>query len=263
MTCSAYACLEPIANFHKWLRMNNYQTPKTLANNPQKFGHRTELGFFDWMQANAPYATQFNHHMGGYRLGRPSWMDPEVYPVQDNLISGFNSQDNDPVMLVDIGGGYGHDLSEFHSKFPTAPGRLVLQDLPRVLDEIASLEEGIERIPYDFLTPQPVKGARAYYMHHILHDYPDDRCVEIIKQLKGAMKPGYSKLLINEHVIPPTGADWESTYLDLYMAVLFSARERTEDDWRQLLEGRCGLRICTFWDPGHGVEGIIECEIPE
>ena len=243
--------------------MNKYQTPTSLANNPQTFGHQTDLSYFDWMQVNPPQATQFNHHMGGYRLGRPAWMDPEVYPVQANLIFGFNNQSSDPngpVMLVDIGGGYGHDLAEFRSKYPDAPGRLILQDLARVLDEDAG-QAAFERMSYDFLTPQPVKGARAYYMHHILHDYPDDRCVEIVAQVKEAMAPGYSRLLINEHVIPATGADWESTYLDVYMMVMFSARERTEEDWRRLLEGRCGLRICGFWDPGHGVEAIIECEL--
>ncbi|KAH6975692.1 S-adenosyl-L-methionine-dependent methyltransferase [Ilyonectria destructans] len=259
----AYAKIEPMAYFHKWLKMNGYQSPKELSNNPQTFGHRTDMPFFDWLQANPPYATIFNNHMGGYRLGRPSWMDPEVYPVQDNLISDFDHEGDNrkPVMLVDIGGSYGHDLAEFRRKYPDAPGRLILQDLPRVLDKITSLEEDIERMPYDFLTPQPIKGARAYYTHQILHDYPDDKCVEIVKQVKEAMIPGYSKFLLNEHVIPAMGANWEATYLDMYMMVMFSARERTEDDWRELLEKRCGLEICKFWDPGHGVEAIIECQL--
>ncbi|KAH8661162.1 S-adenosyl-L-methionine-dependent methyltransferase [Ilyonectria robusta] len=261
----AYAKIEPMAYFHKWLRMNGYRSPKELSNNPQTFGHRTEMPFFDWLQANPPYATQFNNHMGGYRLGRPSWMDPEVYPVQDNLISDFDHEGDNgkPVMLVDIGGSYGHDLAEFRCKYPNAPGRLILQDLPRVLDKITNLEGDIERMPHDFLTPQPIKGARAYYMHQILHDYPDDKCVEIVKQVKEAMIPGYSKLLLNEHVIPAMGANWEATYLDVYMMVLFSARERTEDDWRELLEKRCGLKICKFWDPGNGVEAIIECKLAQ
>ena len=153
-------------------------------------------------------------------------------------------------------------MFEFLSKFPNAPGRLILQDLSRVLDKITALDERIERMPYNFLEEQPVKGARAYYTHQILHDYPDDKCVEIVKRVKEAMVPGYSKFLLNEHVIPAMGANWEATYLDIYMMVMFSARERTVDDWRNLLEKRCGLKICNFWDPGHGVEAIIECEVP-
>lgn len=192
-------------------------------------------------------------------------MDQEVYPVRESLIEGLEggADGEPPVLLVDIGGGYGHDLIEFQTKYPDPPGRLILQDLPRVLDKINDLPEGIELVPYDFNESQPIQGARAYYMHQILHDYPDDECVKIVERMKEAMKPGYSKLLVNEHIIPAIGANWEATYLDMYMMVLLSSRERSEKDWRCLLEDRCGLRICNFWNPGNGVEGVIECEIQE
>lgn len=80
--------------------------------------------------------------------------------------------------------------------------------------------------------------------------------------LKAAMKAGYSRLLINEHIIPDVGSHWEVTYMDVYMTALYGARERTEDEWRTLLEGRCGLRISQIWNPENGVEGVIECELP-
>ncbi|KAJ5180401.1 S-adenosyl-L-methionine-dependent methyltransferase [Penicillium capsulatum] len=259
----ANGCLEPMIHFPKWLKINGYRSPTSIQGNPQMFGHTTDKPFFEWMRADEQYIRQFNHHMGGYRLGRPAWMDLDVYPVEKNLLNGFEHPENssDPALLIDIGGSYGHDLEEFHQKFPNAPGRLVLQDLPHVLDQITRLDETIHRMPHSFLTPQPVKGARAYYLHQIMHDYPDERCVEIVEQIKSAMTPGYSRLLINEHIIPPTKASWEATYLDLYMMVMLSARERTQDDWRRLLEDRCGLKILGFYDPGHGVEGIIECEL--
>jgi hypothetical protein len=58
------------------------------------------------------------------------------------------------------------------------------------------------------------------------------------------------------------GVSWEVTYLDMYMMVMFGATERTEEEWRALLEGKCGLSIVKMWNPGNGVEGIIECEVP-
>jgi len=90
-------------------------------------------------------------------------------------------------------------------------------------------------------------------MHHTLHDWPDDQCVEIVRHVKKVMKPGWSRLLVNEHVIPDKGegVSWEARYLDLYMMVKFGARERTEGEWRGLLEGRCGLRV----------EGGVECVV--
>ena len=85
-------------------------------------------------------------------------------------------------------------------------------------------------------------------MHYILHDYPDHRWIGIVEQIKGAMTPGYNKLLINENIIPAMGGNWEVTYLDLYIMVLISAWKRTVDVWHDSLEICCGLRVCKFWE---------------
>jgi hypothetical protein len=214
--------------------------------------------------------------MGGYRQGRPSWMDDGFFPVQEKLINGFDPTD-DGALLVDIGGSFGHDIGEFHRKFPYAPGRLILQDLPVVIDQITSLDSNIERMKYDFFTEQPIKGrrfpfrfdqsfltgslgARAYYVHSVLHDWSDETCLQILDQVKTAMKPGYSKLLINENVIPSIGAQWEATALDMMMLTLLASRERTRDNWETLL-ARAGLRISGIWTVANGVESLIECDL--
>lgn len=161
-----------------------------------------------------------------------------------------------------MGGSLGHDLNEFLAKHPSAPGRLLLEDLPLVISQIpkGSLNTRIETVGHDFFTKQPVQHARAYYMHSVLHDWPDEVGAGILKQLTAAMKPGYSKLLINENVIPPTGADWQTTALDVMMLALFASKERTEADWRRLLEG-AGLKIVKIWGHSEGVESLIECEL--
>jgi hypothetical protein len=109
------------------------------------------------MQAHPPTGPQFNHHMGGYRQGRPFWCDEGFFPVQERLVKGIKT-DADSVLIADIGGSIGHDLTEFATKHPSAPGRLILQDLPAVLGQIASLDGRVERMEYDFFTEQPVKG---------------------------------------------------------------------------------------------------------
>jgi hypothetical protein len=116
------------------------------------------MNFFEHLQSKPPHGELFNYHMGGYRQGRPSWMDPGFYPVQERLVEGFDSSNSEAALLVDIGGSIGHDLDEFHNKFPEAPGRLVLQDLPRVIGQITELNPKIERQSYDFHEEQPVKG---------------------------------------------------------------------------------------------------------
>lgn len=58
----------------------------------------------------------------------------------------------------------------------------------------------IELQVHDFFTPQPIKGARAYFMRSVLHDWPDEQCRKILGHLKDAMDPGYSKILISDCV---------------------------------------------------------------
>lgn len=72
------------------------------------------------------------------------------------------------------------------------------------------------------------------------------------------MKPGYSKLLINENVIPDIEADWQLAALDLMMMTMVSSGERKEQQWRQLLE-KAGLRILKIWSYENEVESLIEC----
>ena len=105
-------------------------------------------------------------------------------------------------------------------------------------------------------------GARAYYIHSTLHNWPDHVCDIILANIKAAMKPGYSKLLINENVVPATDAHWETTGLDMIMSTLFSSMQRTRPMWYNLIEKRAGLRIVKIWSGGKGVESVIECEVP-
>jgi len=158
------------------MEKTNYATPGADFG-PYQDAFDTKLDMFRYMMAHQPLGKQFAHHMGGYRQGRPSWMDPTFYPVEERLFEGVDTTD-DTALLVDVGGSFGHDLEEFRcvailtwshwstnktsrSKYPNAPGRLVLQDLPDVIDSIQNLHPKIERMKHDFLTEQPVKGMFA------------------------------------------------------------------------------------------------------
>ncbi|RMY95779.1 hypothetical protein D0864_05279 [Hortaea werneckii] len=259
--CLAGGARTALDKFPEYAAKTGCREPDSVDQGPYQYAFDTPLNFFAYLQANNPLGTQFNNHMGGYRQGRPSWMDTDFFPVRERLVKGARD-DPDAVFLVDVGGNVGHDLAEFRQKHGTAVGRVVLQDLPPVLGQIEALDASIERMPHDFFTEQPVKGARAYYMHSVLHDWPDETCVSILSSLRGAMMRGYSKLLINENVIPDTGAHWEATALDMMMLTLLAAKERTATQWRHLIEEMAGLKIVKIWDVGAGVESLIECELP-
>ncbi|OQE46935.1 hypothetical protein PENCOP_c001G00407 [Penicillium coprophilum] len=239
------------------LKKDGYSNPSNGKECAFQRGFRTDLHFFEFMKENPEAASQFNNHMSVYHQGRPSWMDVGFYDVP----SLFSNVTQDDVLLVDVGGSMGHDLSEFRRKWSDAPGRLVLQDLPEVIAQAKTGQlHSIETMEHDFFTEQPIKGARAYYMHSVLHDWTDDNCRKILKGLVNAMKRGHSKVLINENVIPDTNAYWETTSLDIIMMADFASTERTEAHWHQLV-GSAGLKITKIWSAQKGVESLIECEL--
>lgn len=246
--------------FHEYSRKRGFKNPTDAKDTSMMYGYKTDMDMFAWQQSLG-YGPHFNNHMGGYRQGRPPWMGPNFYPVKERLIEGADTSP-EAAFLVDIGGSVGHDLTEFHRHHPGAPGKLILQDLPVVIGQIQDLDKAVTPMEYDFHTEQPIKGARAYYMHSVLHDWPDSVCGSILGRIKEAMKPGYSKLLINENVIPSTGTYWETSALDMVMLTLFCSSERTETDWYNLLEKQAGLKIVKIWSGGKGVESLIECELP-
>ncbi|KAK4222581.1 S-adenosyl-L-methionine-dependent methyltransferase [Podospora fimiseda] len=244
-----------------YAKATGYKTPKSMLDGNLQFAHNTKLNMFEWLMAHPPAGECFNLHMGGYAHGRPRWFGPGFYPVQERLLEGYDSTSS--ALLVDIGGGLGHDANGFLATIPEVSAHVVVQDLEPVISQIKDLDSRIEPAVYDFHTEQPVKEARAYYMHSVLHDWPDEVCLSILANIKKAMKPGYSRLLINENVIPDTKAHWESTGLDVLMSLLLSSKERTRVEWSKLLEEQAGFKITGIYGGYSGVESLIECIVPE
>ncbi len=103
-------------------------------------------------------------------------------------------------------------------------------------------------------------GAKAYYLHSVLHDGDDASCLKILNNIVPAMSPGYSKLLINENVVPDSGAAWPITSMDWLMMALVAVKERTEKEWRGLLQ-QAGLEVTGIWTYEQGTESLIEAEV--
>lgn len=168
----------------------------------------------------------------------------------------------DDVLVVDIGGGKGHCLKRINNAIQDIEGRLVLRDRPEVINDTYDLDlSRIEKCEYDFLEPQPIMGeyifprqqthanarlpgAHIYYICRVLHDWPNHLCVSILKNIANianAMEPGKSRLIIAEIVVPSTGGDSETGWMDLVLMTVTGV-ERSAKDWEQLLSA-AGLKL--------------------
>ncbi|KAJ5403403.1 hypothetical protein N7509_003274 [Penicillium cosmopolitanum] len=235
-----------LSRLPEYFHSNGWKNPDDGLNGPFQFALGTEAHYFDFLSSTPYYGHVFDTVMSmSFRRRGRDWF--EFFPVAERL---SNSNDSE-TLLVDIGGGQGEDLMKFHSKFPTLPGQLILQDLPSVIEGARKskdlLSSGIKTEEYDFFETQPVRGARAYFMRTVLHDWPDKQAVSILGRVREAMG-SESVLLISETLLPDSGALLPSVISDMQMMGSFASLERTEDQWRSLLDAS-GLKLVHVWLP--------------
>lgn len=74
------------------------------------------------------------------------------------------------------------------------------------------------------------------------------------------MERGYSKLYMNEWVLPDEGCSLYEATMDIQMMMATNGIERTKDQWTELLR-RAGLKVERFWLPEGFGEGIVEASL--
>ena len=274
----------------EYFQHHGYRSPADPTHGPFQFTFDTPLNFWDYIAQRPTDSQTFNTFMEVSRMGRSSWV--EWFDIQQHVIKGFAERGDvesladkphgSDVLLVDVGGGHGHDLRDFRANFPDAGGRLVLQDLPAAIKEARGNNEngGIELMEHDFFTPQPIKGAfapisfflsyyldtdqilhtigaRAYFFHFVFHDWADADARRILQNIATAMTPGYSRLILNEALLP--NKDWSLMHAvgDIHIMALLAAAKRSQKQFQSLIDS-AGLKVVKFWDSPDFGEGVIE-----
>jgi O-methyltransferase domain/Dimerisation domain len=137
--------------------------------------------------------------------------------------------------IVDVAGGHGFLLATILQKNPHLRGTLF--EAPHVIEGAANgpLKPVMDRCAFasgDMFASIPA-GADAYLMKHIIHDWPDELCIHLLKACRQAVTSG-GKLLVVDSVIQPGNDFSPSKFLDLQMLIFPGGRERTEEQFREL-----------------------------
>lgn len=103
-------------------------------------------------------------------------------------------------------------------------------------------------------------GARTYYFKNVLHDWSDEKASIILNNLKPAMKPGFSKLILEEYILPDTQARSLPCMTDFAVMMFCAGLERTCQQWTELLDS-VGLRVVKLWLREGDELGVIEAEL--
>ena len=206
------------------------------------------------MSATYPHMTE-NVRTGkcAYNLtfGRPIFQDlsakPEDAAIFDAAMNSFHGGETEAVLdaysyegirvLADIGCGAGAVMTATLKRYPALRGMMFDQShvLNRTTQNIqaAGLQDRCEMHTGNFFEAIPA-GADAYSMRHILHDWTDDLCVRILRNIR-KVTPAHGRLLIIEAVVPEGNDPSMSKLFDIFMMIFPDGKERTEAEYRNLL----------------------------
>jgi ubiquinone/menaquinone biosynthesis C-methylase UbiE len=197
----------------------------SVATGEPAFDRTHGTSFFDYLKAHAAVASGFNAVMADQTA---LWAQAVVEAYDFSELG----------TLVDVGGGHGGLLAAILAAHP--PVRGILYDQPHVVAgarsklEAAGVADRCDIIEGDFFKRVPA-GGDAYLLKHILHDWDEPRCEEILRNCRRAMLE-VGRLLVVETLIPSGNEPSYGKYLDLNMLVLLTGRERTEAEYGKLLE---------------------------
>ncbi len=164
-------------------------------------------------------------------------------------------------VICDVGGGHGALLCAILAACPTARGILFEQAHVAAGARSYVASHGLDKrcrvVEGDFFEGVP-EGADAYVMKSIVHDWPDERSVALLKSCH-RMLGADGRVVLVERVMPARAMDAPDTIrLDLHMLAVTGGRERSEAEYRGLLEAAgFGLgRIAATQSPFCVIEGV-------
>jgi SAM-dependent methyltransferase len=193
---------------------------------------RETLGMelFDWYGQNTEEAGFFTAAMGNLSALAAG----ELVRVYD-----FSSAQK----VIDVGGSHGILLAAVLLANPAAQG--ILYDLPHVIETAGDIVDPrvarrCELVSGDFFKSVP-QGGDVHLLKQIIHDWNDERAGVILANCHDALSPG-GKLLLIEMIVPADNQASFAQAMDINMLAILGGRERTEEEYRTLLEAS-GFRL--------------------
>jgi hypothetical protein len=146
--------------------------------------------------------------------------------------------------IVDVAGGQGTLLTSVLAANSNLSGTLF--DMRHVLDAAgglvvrAGLQGRCDLVAGNFFDCVPT-GADIYILKKVIHDWEDGDARTILSNCRKGM-PKSSRLLLIEVIVPAPNVPSFAKMLDLLMLAYAGGRERTEDEYRELLAS-VGFRL--------------------
>lgn len=143
---------------------------------------------------------------------------------------------------VDVGGGNGALLAGILKQNPHLSG--ILFDQATTI-ELARAGAGghldsCQLVAGDFFQDVP-KGGDLYILKSVIHDWPDEPAVTILRNCRAAMGEK-GKLVVIDRIIGPPNQPSYALFVDLAVLVEHGGQERRQEEFETLFE-RAGLKL--------------------
>ena len=89
------------------------------------------------------------------------------------------------------------------------------------------------------------KGADAYILRQIIHDWDDERALAILRNCRAAQTRTGKVLVIERQIVPDNREAMRVLHVDLEMLVNVGGMERTDAEYRSLFE-KAGFQLTTI-----------------
>lgn len=233
----------------QWTRSLLHLTEKVREGGPTGFEREYGVEFFDYLENDPVLGERYKEMIEYASRNHPT-------QVLDSLEPGCFE---DVSHVCDVGGGRGHLLCHLLDAYPDLEGTVL--ELPGVLrdeDGLWANELGVtDRCTYqegDMFVGVP--EADAYILKWILHNFDDRNARRILSNIHGDA-PEDAVLYVVETPVPGSGETHDVERLDVAMMVQTGGRERTQEEYRDLLEST-GWRFVRTGSPDNGDLCVIE-----
>jgi hypothetical protein len=140
-------------------------------------------------------------------------------------------------LAVDVGGSQGSLLARLLDAHPGTRG--ILFDLPGTVKQAeaalagSNVGERIDFVGGNFFDSVPA-GGDLYLLKQILHDWSDEECLTILRNIRAAAGKG-ARLAVMERLIPERYEPHNAYVVDIIMLLWTSGRERRLSECRAML----------------------------
>ena len=204
---------------------------------------------FEYADSNLAYREIFNQAMSSYSSIQTAW-----------VLDALEGYDFSKIHhMCDVGGGQGHLLCSLLVKYPHLKGTVfelntVIKNRELLWARKMGVEDRCTYVAGDMFDEVP--AADAYIMKMILHDWSDEEYVKILSNIYRQVY-NVGTVYIAEHMVPGPEKPHFSKLFDIHMMCASSGRERTAEEYADLLN-KAGWKYSKTLHFPSGLMGIVE-----